>query len=225
MGHEKFTRMELAHYQYIQHINGPEHPVLREVREETARMPEAEMQIAPDQAQFMQLQLHMLGAERVLEIGAFTGYSALAMALALPERGKVVTLDQSEEWTDRARVFWNKAGLTDRIELRLGMASRTLVNMIEKEHLTGSFDAAFIDADKEHYEYYFERCMDLVKPGGLIMIDNAFRGGAALEPEEKWDKGTRAIVELERKLTVDGRVWISTIPVGDGLTLALKKLQ
>jgi len=222
MAHDKFTRLELKHYRYLLDINGPEHPVLREVREETQRMPEAEMQIAPDQASFMQFLLKAIGAQRVLEIGAFTGYSALAMALALPEGGRVVTLDQSEEWTDRARVYWKKAGMEHRIELRLGRATASLVDMVEKEQLSGSFDAAFIDANKEQYDLYFERCMELVRPGGLIMVDNAFRGGKVLEPEAEHDEGTRAIAALNQKLKHDPRVDHATIPVGDGVMLARK---
>lgn len=222
MADDKYTVLTPAHYQHILDLNGPEHPALREVREFTAGLPDAVMQIAPDQARFMQLQLVLMGARRVLEIGTYTGYSALAMALVLPCDGRVTTLDVNTENLSHARRFWERAGVLDRIETRPGEAHRTLARMMEAEHLSGFYDAAFIDADKARTGLYFERCYDLVRPGGLIMIDNTFRHGAVLDPEEKWDKGTRAIVETGRKLASDERLLVSTVAVGDGLTLALK---
>lgn len=176
------------------------------------------MQISPDRGQFMALLLKLIGATHVLEIGTFTGYSALAMALVLPDDGSIVCCDKSEEWTAIARRYWKKAGIEGKIDLQLGIALETLDKLIAagKEN---SFDFAFIDADKVNLRSYFERCLSLVRPGGLIAVDNVLWGGSVID-EEKQDDDTVAIRTFNRQIKDDNRVDISMVPIGDGLTLA-----
>ena len=193
-----------------------ETPVQRALRARTKRVPFANMQISPEQGQLMQLLVRLLGARRCLEIGTYTGYSALAVALALPAGGRIVCCDLSEEWTAIARRYWNKAGVRKKIVLRLGPALETL------KTLKGGFDFVFIDADKTNYANYYERCLKLVRKGGLIAIDNTLWSGRVADPRIQ-DKDTRAIRALNRRLARDRRVAVSLVPIGDGLTLALKR--
>jgi O-methyltransferase len=174
------------------------------------------MQITPEQGQFMQLLVRMLGARRCIEIGTFTGYSSLAVALALPPGGKIICCDLSEEWTSMARRYWKKAGVEKKIDLRIGPALETL------RTLKGRFDFAFIDADKTGYARYFEHCLRLLRKGGLIAIDNTLWGGSVIDTRNR-SADTRAIRAFNRKLHRDRRVDLSLVPIGDGLTLALKR--
>lgn len=206
---------------YARKVSLREPSVLAGLREETAALEEANMQVGPEQGQFMALLVELLGVERVLEVGTFTGYSALAMALALPPEGRIVTCDVSDEWTAIARRYWDEAGVSDRIELRLGPALATLDGLLA-EGLAGRFDFAFIDADKPSYERYFERALVLVRPGGLIAVDNVLWDGAVADPEAA-DPDTLAIRAFNEKLRVDDRVTLSLVPIGDGLTLARRR--
>jgi predicted O-methyltransferase YrrM len=193
-----------------------ETPVQRALRLRTLRMPKANMLLAPEQGQFLQLLLRLTGARRIVEIGTFTGYSALAMALALPRGGRIVSCDQSEEWTSIARRYWKAAGVQNRISLRLAPALQTL------KQLKGPFDFAFIDADKKNYAAYYERCLELVRKGGLIAIDNTLWYGRVIDRRDR-SEDTRAIRAFNRKLHRDRRVDIALVPIGDGLTLAWKR--
>ena len=208
-------------YGYLLAVSSREAPILKQLRDETDKLAEASMQISPDQGQFMALLLELLGARRVLEIGTFTGYSALVMAMALPENGKIVCCDKSEEWTSKARRYWKEAGVDNKIDLRLGDALDTLDSLIEAGN-ENAFDFAFIDADKVNYPNYFERCLALLRRGGLIAVDNVLWGGSVINPE-KQDDDTLAIRAFNNQLKDDSRVDISLVPIGDGLTLARKK--
>jgi caffeoyl-CoA O-methyltransferase len=179
------------------------------------------MQIAPEQGQFMALLLQLIGARRCLEVGTFTGYSALACALALPGDGRLVTLDISTEWTAIARRYWIDAGVANRIELRLGPAAQSLAALLEADG-PGSFDFAFIDADKTGYDRYYELALQLVRPGGLIAFDNVLWSGRVADPNAE-DADTVALRVLNRKLHVDQRVDLAMVPIGDGLTLARRR--
>jgi len=190
--------------------------VQRRLRAVTRRIPFGGMQIGPEQAAFMQQLVRMIGARRCLEIGTFTGYSALAVALALPPGGRIVCCDVSEQWTSIARKYWAQASVSGKIQLRLAPALDTL------KKLKGPFDFAFIDADKENYQNYFERCLKLVRRGGLIAIDNTLWHGRVLDRRDQ-SADTRAIRAFNRKLHRDRRVHLSLVPIGDGLTLALKR--
>jgi len=193
-----------------------ETPVQRALRAATSRMPRSTMQIAPEQGQFLQLLVRLLGARRILEIGTFTGYSALSMALVLPRGGRIVCCDLSEEWTSIAKRYWKKSGVDKRISLRLGPALATL------KGLSGSFDLAFIDADKTNYARYYERCLRLVRKGGIIAVDNTLWYGRVIDRRDQ-SADTRAVRAFNRKLHRDRRVEIALVPIGDGLTLALKR--
>jgi predicted O-methyltransferase YrrM len=208
-------------YRYVVDHSGPEHPVLRELREATAGMKHAGMQIGVDQGKLMALLVKLVGARRTLEIGVFTGYSALAVALALPPDGRVVACDVSEEWTAVGRAHWQKAGVADRIDLRLGRATKTLDELLAGGE-AGRFDFAFIDADKESYGAYYERCLQLVRAGGLIAIDNTLWSGAVADPAKR-DADTDAIRALNDAIHRDERVDAAMLTVGDGLTLARKR--
>lgn len=198
-----------------------EAPILRELRAETASLPAAGMQISPEQGQFMQLLVSLLGARKTLEVGVFTGYSSLATALALPPDGRIVALDVSEEWTTMARRYWKKAGVSARIDLRIAPALTTLDALLA-EGQAGTFDFAFIDADKASYDAYYERALTLVRPGGLVAIDNALWSGRVADPAET-DPDTTALRALNAKLRDDVRVDFSLVPIGDGLALARKR--
>lgn len=208
-------------WDYIGKVTRREPDVLRRLREATASNPMSRMQIAPEQGQFMALLIHLLGAKRTLEVGVFTGYSSTAVALALPIDGKIVACDVSEEWTAMARQFWREAGVESKIDLRLAPAMETLDKLLA-EGQAGTFDFAFIDADKENYDGYYERALELIRPRGLIAVDNVLWHGQVLDPGVN-DKDTVAIRALNEKLHYDERVSLSLIPIGDGLTLACKR--
>ena len=208
-------------YTYLLDISLRELPVMRRLREETASMEQANMQIGPEQSQFMALLVELIGARSVLEVGTFTGYSALAMAVALPENGALVACDVSEEWTAIGRRYWEEAGVAHKIELRLAPALETLDALLA-EGRAGTFDFAFIDADKEGYDAYYERALELVRLGGLIALDNTLWEGKVADPAVT-DVDTEAIRAINAKLALDERVTLSLIPVGDGLTLARKR--
>jgi predicted O-methyltransferase YrrM len=208
-------------YDYILDVSLREPPLLEELREETARMPASDCQISPEQGQFMAFLVKLIGARRTLEVGVFTGYSALWVAQALPEEGQIVACDISEAWTAVARRYWKEAGVDDKIELHLAPAAETLNRLIE-EGQGDSFDFAFIDADKAGYDTYYEQCLTLLRPGGLIAIDNVLRDGRVIH-ERPPSEGTRAIQRLNRKLHTDPRIDLSLVPIADGLTLARKR--
>jgi predicted O-methyltransferase YrrM len=206
--------------QYLRDHSLRDDELLRRLREETRAMPEGGMQISPEQGQLMALLVTMLGARRTLEIGTFTGYSALSVARALPPDGRVVACDVSVEWTSVGRRYWAEAGVADRIDLRLGPAAETLERLLA-EGEKGRFDFAFIDADKGGYDRYYELCLRLLRPGGLIAIDNVLWGGRVADPSDE-SADTVAIRALNEKIHADPRVRMSMVPIGDGLTLALK---
>ncbi len=210
-----------ALYDYLLRNSLREPAVLAELRAETSRLPSSSMQIAPEQGQFMALLVELIGARRTLEIGTFTGYSSLCVALALPADGTVTACDVSEEYTAVARRYWAKAGVAEKVDLRLAPAVETLDGLLAEER-AGSYDFAFIDADKTGYDAYYERCLVLLRPGGLIAIDNVLWGGDVADPA-KTDADTAAIRALNAKLRDDSRVSMSLIPVGDGLLLARKR--
>ena len=208
-------------HDYLLSVSLREPEILRQLREETARLPESNMQIAPEQGQFMALVLRLMGAERGIEVGVYCGYSALACALALPAGGELIACDINAEWTAVARRYWQRAGVDDRIKLHLRPALETLRHLID-EGRAGSFDYAFIDADKENYWHYYEACLTLLRPGGLVMVDNTLWEGRVLAPEAA-ESSTRAIQAFNRRLLADERVDISLLPLADGLTLARKR--
>jgi predicted O-methyltransferase YrrM len=206
---------------YVARSSAREHPVLAELRAATASMPHAQMQIGADQGALMALLVKLLGARRTLEIGVFTGYSALAVALALPADGKVVACDVSEEWTAIGRRHWEKAGVAAKIDLRLGRALGTLDALVA-EGSAGTFDFAFIDADKQGYAAYYERCLVLLRRGGLIAADNTLWSGAVIDPKDT-SADTAALRAFNEALAGDSRVDLAMLTVGDGLTLAMKR--
>ena len=208
-------------YDYLLAVSLREEDLLRQLREETAQHPMRQMQIAPEQGQFMALLVQLLGAKRTLDVGVFTGYSSLAVALALPDDGQIVACDVSEEYTAIARRYWQTAGVTDKIDLQLAPALETLDRLLA-EGQAGSFDFAFIDADKENYWNYYERCLELLRPGGLITVDNVLWSGRVAEATT-YETSTKAIQAFNAKLHDDERVSLSLVPIADGLTLALKR--
>jgi predicted O-methyltransferase YrrM len=208
-------------YEYLLANSLREHPALAQLRDETSRLPGGGMQIAPEQGQFMALLVELTGARLVLEIGCFTGYSALAMALALPADGRLVTLEANAEPIEIGRRAWRAAGVADRIEVRLGLAVDNLDQLLQ-EGGAESFDLAFIDADKKSYDAYYERALALVRPGGLILLDNMFWGGAVADPADD-ARQTIGLRALNAKLHRDERISLSLLPLGDGLTLARKR--
>src|SRR5689334_14685416 len=217
----KQTEINDELWAYIRSISLREPDVLRRLREETAPLPEGRMQISPEQGQLMGLLVRLLGARRTLEIGVFTGYSSTSVALALPADGKIIACDVSEEWTAIARRYWREAGVAGRIELRLGPAAATLAAFL-RDGGEGSFDFAFIDADKTGSDGYYEACLRLVRPGGLIAIDNALWHGAVVDPAAT-DADTMAIRALNLKVRDDPRVEACLVTVGDGILLARKR--
>jgi predicted O-methyltransferase YrrM len=206
---------------YLFDVSLRETDVLRRLREETAALPMAEMQIPAEQGQFLHLLVQLIGAKKTIEVGVFTGYSTLWTAMALPEDGYVVACDTSEEWTAIAQRYWKEAGVAHKIDLRLAPATKTLDHLLAESY-ANSFDFAFIDADKENYLNYYERALQLVRPGGLIAIDNVLRSGEVIDPAIQ-EPGTVAIRELNRRLRDDQRITLSMLPLADGLTLALKR--
>ena len=204
---------------YVRRVGVREHPALARLREQTAPMPMAQMQIAPEQGAFMALLVKLIGARQILEIGTFTGYSALCIASALPADGELVACDVSEKWTAIARRYWQEAGVASRITLRLAPAKETLATLIEKE--AGSFDFAFIDADKEAYGAYYEATLALLRPGGLMALDNML-------PDGVWDDAARgpmarAVHPVNLALRDDSRVDASPATIGAGMMLARKR--
>lgn len=208
-------------YKYLLSTSIREPEIARRLREETQQLDNAQMQIGPDQGQFMQLLVQVLRAKKTLEVGVFTGYSALWVALGLPDDGQIIACDISEEHTAVARRYWKQAGVDQKIDLRLGPALKTLDGLV-KAGQAGTFDFAFIDADKTNYEHYYERALQLLRTGGLIAIDNTIWSGKVADPKAQ-DADTVAIRKLNEKLHLDERVSLSMLTVGDGLTLALKK--
>jgi predicted O-methyltransferase YrrM len=206
--------------EYLLAVSLRESAVLRRLREHTAAEQMARMQIAPEQGQLMALLARLMGARRALEVGVYTGYSALCVASALPVDGKLVACDISEAWTRIAQRFWNEAGVAERIELRLGPALGTLDALLH-EGQAERFDFAFIDADKVNYAHYYERALQLVRPGGLIAVDNTLWSGSVIDPTDQ-EPDTLAIRAFNESIHADHRVQLSLVPIGDGLTLALK---
>jgi predicted O-methyltransferase YrrM len=207
-------------YDYVLANSLREHPAQAALREATKGHRWAGMQISPEQGQLMALLVRLIGARNAIEIGVFTGYSALTIALALPADGRLLACDISDEYTRIGRPFWRDAGVERKIELRLAPALETLDARIA-EGAAGSYDFAFIDADKTGYDAYYERCLTLLRAGGLIAIDNVLWGGSVAKPADSDD--TRALQALNRKLHRDERVDLALVPVGDGLTLARKR--
>lgn len=205
---------------YIRTVTLRDAPILARLREETAAYPQSGMQVSPEQGQFLALMTHLLGARRALEVGTFTGYSALVVAMALPKDGQIVACDVSKEWTDVAHRYWKEAGVAHKIDLRLGPAIETLRALLASGG-KNIFDFAFIDADKSSYQAYFDCAIELIRPGGLIVIDNVLWHGRVIDPSVN-DQDTIAVREFNRKLHTDQRVEISLVPIGDGLTLARK---
>jgi len=208
-------------YDYLLKVSLRELPLLAELRAETAKLPMAGMQISPEQGQFMALLAELIGARRALEVGTFTGYSSLVVALAMPADGKLVACDVSEEFTAIARRYWARAGVAAKIDLRLAPALDTLGKLLA-DGGAGTFDLAFIDADKKEYDGYYEAVLKLLRPGGLLLIDNVLWDGAVADPKKR-DSDTLAIRALNKKLHDDKRISLSLIPIGDGLTLARKR--
>jgi caffeoyl-CoA O-methyltransferase len=208
-------------YDYLLKVSLREPPLLARLREETEALPLAAMQISPEQGQFMALLVELIGARRTLEVGTFTGYSALCVARALPADGRIVACDVSAEYTDVARRYWAEAGVADKIDLRLAPALETLDALLD-EGQAGTFDFAFVDADKENYDGYYERCLALLRTGGLVAVDNVLWSGAVINPV-KQDPDTQAIRALNARLQQDQRVSLSLVPIGDGLALARKR--
>jgi predicted O-methyltransferase YrrM len=216
----KSAFLDPAIQEYIVHTTVREHPLLRELREETSHHPQARMAIGPEQGQFMQLLAAVIAARRYLEIGVFTGYSTLAMALALPGDGQIVACDVSEEYTAVARRYWQRAGVAGKIDLRIAPALDTLAQLIAQRG--GSFDMAFVDADKKNVDAYYERCLRLVRSGGLILVDNVLWDGAVVDASID-DDATRALRALNAKAARDERVQIALLPLCDGLLVARKR--
>jgi caffeoyl-CoA O-methyltransferase len=208
-------------HEYLLSISLRESDVRARLREETADHPKSEMQIAPEQGQFLQFLVQLIGARRTVEVGVFTGYSALAVAEVLPPSGEVVACDVSEEYTQVARRYWAEAGVEDKIDLRIAPADDTLAALLD-DGQDGTFDFAFIDADKEAYDTYYEQCLTLLRPGGVIALDNMFRGGAVADPAPD-DDSVRATQRLNEKIHDDERVTLSVLPLADGVTLAMKR--
>jgi len=210
-----------ALYPYFRAVSLREPPLLQELREVTAKEPRGQMQMPPEQGQFLQLLVKLLGAKKYLEVGVFTGYSSLAVALALPADGRIVACDVSVEWTNIARRYWERAGVAGKIDLRLAPGVDTLDRLLA-DGQRGTFDFALIDADKANYWSYYERAYELMRPGGLIAVDNTLWYGKPVDLSDQ-SADTVAIREFNQKLHRDERVLISLLPIGDGLTLALKK--
>ncbi len=206
---------------YLTRVSVREPPLLARLRRETASEPKSRMQISPEQGQFMQLLVRLLGAKRCLEVGVFTGYSSLCVALALPDDGRLLACDVDEQWTSVARRYWKDAGVAEKIELRLAPALATLDEELAAGR-AGSYDFAFIDADKENYVEYYERCLKLLRPGGLIAVDNVLWNGRVADPAEQ-SGDTLAIRAFNNHVRCDERVDLSLIPISDGITICRKR--
>ena len=208
-------------YSYLLDMGLREPEVLARLREATEAEELSVMRSAPEQGQFMAMLIRLTGARRVIEVGTYTGYATLWMALALPEDGQIITCDISERWSFVARRFWEQAGVQDKVSLYLRPALQTLDELLEYDE-AASFDFAFIDADKENYELYYERCLQLIRAGGVVVIDNVLWGGSVID-DAKHDSATEAIRAFNRKLKEDQRIELVMLPVADGMTLALKQ--
>lgn len=208
-------------YDYLLANSLREKPLFRKLRETTAKLPMAGMQISPEQGQFMMLLVELIGAKKAIEIGTFTGYSGLCVATALPEKGHLWCCDVSEEYTSVARKFWKQAKIDKKITLTLAPATETIAKLLKTKH-AGTFDFAFIDADKANYDAYYEGALKLLRKGGLIAIDNVLWGGSVADPAKN-SPDTQAIRKLNAKIHKDKRVSASLLPIGDGLTLARKR--
>lgn len=208
-------------YDYLLDASLREPAILRRLREETASLEKANMQISPEQGQLLGLLMELLGARRVLEVGTFTGYSALCMALAMPDDAHVVACDIDEDWTSMARRYWDEAGVGGRIELRLAPAVETLAELLS-DGQAATFDFAFLDADKRNLDTYYEQALRLVRPGGIVAVDNTLWHGRVVDPEDQ-EPATEAIRAFNEKVRDDDRVSLSLVPIGDGLTLARKR--
>ena len=212
--------MNDALYGYLHGVSLRESDVQRRLREETAALEYSGMQISPEQGQLMRMLAGLVGARRAIEVGVFTGYSALSVALALPEDGELIACDVNEEWTAIARRYWAEAGVAGKIRLELAPAGETLAALVRGGR-SGEFDIAFIDADKTGYDLYYERCLELLRPGGLVLIDNVLWGGAVADESDQ-SEDTVALRALNSKLKGDLRIELCMLPIGDGLTLARK---
>ncbi|MCW8194808.1 methyltransferase domain-containing protein [Proteobacteria bacterium 005FR1] len=210
-----------AVYDYLLQVSLRDDPLLRELREETARDEAARMQISPEQGQLLALLVKLTGSRRIIEVGTYTGYSSLVMARALPRDGYLLCCDINQHWTDVARRYWERGGVAERIELQLAPASETLQSLLDRGQQR-SFDLAFIDADKENYDTYYEQCLRLLRPNGLIVLDNMLWYGKVADPSVN-DPDTNSIRQLNRKLKDDARIDLSLIPVADGIALARKR--
>jgi predicted O-methyltransferase YrrM len=209
-------------YQYFKNISLREPDLLRRLREETQdRTSDPGMQISPEQGQLMHLLVRLMKPRKVLEIGVFTGYSSLSVATALPPEGRLIACDKSEEWTSIARKYWTEAGVADKVDLRLGPALETLDGLLANGE-AGSFDFAFIDADKRNLLLYYEKVLMLLRPGGMLGVDNTLWSGKVADSRVR-DKDTVIIRKLNKLIHEDERVFVSMIPIGDGFTLALKR--
>lgn len=217
----RFQEVDQNAYNYVLKLGLREHPVLAELRDETLNLPGAQMQIGPDQGQFMRLLVEIMNAKNILEVGTYTGYSALTMALGMPKGGKLITCDIDPKMTEVAKKYWQRADQQGRIELRLGPGLETL-NQLLKSGGAGTFDIAFIDADKQSYPQYYELCLELLRPGGVILVDNVFMGSRAQQGTTSESNG-KYVHELNLKIKDDTRVHLCTLAIGDGLTLAHKK--
>lgn len=208
-------------YEYLLAHSLREPELLAELRKETAELPAARMQISPEQGQFMALLVELMGAARAIEVGVFTGYSSLRLALALPADGQLLACDVSEEFTSMARRYWDRAGVRSKVQLVIAPASETLQARIESGE-AGSYDIAFIDADKDNYQVYYEQCLQLLRPGGLLLVDNVLWSGSVADDANQ-ESSTVAIRALNDHIHQDERVTASLLPVGDGLYLVRKR--
>jgi predicted O-methyltransferase YrrM len=211
-----------ALYQYLLANSVHEPEILTQLRAETARHPLVNMQVSPEQGQLMGLLVKLIGAKKCLEVGVFTGYSSLVVALNLPDDGRLIACDVSDEFTSIARKYWQQAGVNEKIDLHIAPALETLDRLLADGE-AGTFDFAFIDADKNNYAAYYDRCFQLVRQGGLILVDNVLWYGRVADPTMNEDNRTQAIKDLNQQIYHDDRVQISLIPIGDGLTIARKK--
>lgn len=220
----KIIDFDEALYAYLVDHNGPEHPVMEACRRETSAMPESGMQIAPEQAGFLRFCIAVTSARRAVEIGTFTGYSSLAISLAMGPEGRLFALDASEEWTAKARGYWQQAGVSDRIDLRLGPAPQTLPALAAElgSWGEGALDFAFVDADKTGYDFYYEHLLPMLRPGGIIVFDNALWAGQVSDPTAD-DADTLALRALNAKVRDDERTESALVNIGDGLLLATRR--
>jgi predicted O-methyltransferase YrrM len=215
------TKLSEELYRYLQSMSLRETDVLRDLRQETAGLPAAVMQVAPEQGQFLAFLVQLIGARNTIEVGVFTGYSALAVALALPADGQIIACDINKDYTNVAQRYWRRGGVAEKIELHLAPAEQTLQKLII-DGRSNSFDFAFIDADKSSYRQYYEQCLQLLRRGGLIAVDNVLWGGSVIN-QQKTDADTQAIRQFNSFVKVDERVDLTMLSIGDGLTLLRKR--